>query len=148
MKLIKPMDKRLFYILSWTWGLPMNIIGGLAALVLICAGYKPKRHGWSIYFNVGQRWGGVEFGMFFITDSSDSDYTKWHEFGHGIQNCYWGVLMPFVVSIPSAIRYWYREFCYFRGIPVTTEYDDIWFEREATQIGQKYKQYFKSGACK
>ena len=32
-----------------------------------------------------------------------------HEGGHGIQNIIFGVLMPFLVSIPSFIRYWYRK---------------------------------------
>ena len=60
----------------------------------------------------------------------------YHESGHGIQNLLFGPLMPFVVSIPSAIRYWYREYlmkvkkikCW--NLP---DYDSIWFEGTATK---------------
>lgn len=49
--------------------------------------------------------------------------------------------MPFVICIPSAIRYWYREFILhfnrekFNKLP---EYDAIWFEGQATKWGKKY----------
>lgn len=141
---MKKPTKAIFYILSFTWGLPMTLIGLISALVLICAGYKPKRWGGCIYFNVGKNWGGVELGLFFITDQRDSTHTKNHEFGHAIQNCWFGVLMPFLVCIPSAIRYWYREIRYNRkGITPPTKYDDIWFEGQATALGTKYIEYWK-----
>ena len=31
-----------------------------------------------------------------------------HEFGHSFQNAILGPFMIFLVSIPSAIRYWYQ----------------------------------------
>ena len=44
--------------------------------------------------------------------------------------------MPFVVSIPSAIRYWNRKLNYHdKGLTPPTEYDDIWFEKQATKLG-------------
>lgn len=62
-----------------------------------------------------------------------------HEAGHGLQNIVWGFLFPFVVCIPSAIRYWYRELKYHRKhIKPKTEYDDIWFEGQATRWGHIY----------
>lgn len=88
----------------------MTGIGAVVALVLMISGYKPKRHAGSIYFNVGRSWGGAELGLFFLTDDQDSDSVKDHEFGHSLQNCLWGPLMPFVISLPSAARYWLREF--------------------------------------
>lgn len=88
----------------------MTFIGAVIALALICVGKKPKKHAGCTYFNVGKSWGGLELGMFFLTDSRDSVHTKNHEFGHSLQNCLWGPLFPFVVCIPSAIRYWLREF--------------------------------------
>lgn len=132
-------NKALFYILSFTWGLPMTLIGLISACVLICAGYTTKRWGGCIYFNVGKNWGGVSLGIVFITDERDSIHTKNHEFGHAIQNCRLGFLMPFIVCIPSAIRYWYRELKYWKnGLMPTTKYDDIWFEGQATRLGYKY----------
>ena len=103
-------SKPLFYILSVTWGCIMTTIGAIVALVLLIIGYRPKKWNYCYYFEVGENWGGIELGMFFITDKSSSIRTKNHEHGHGIQNCYLGVFMPFVVCIPSAARYWLREF--------------------------------------
>ena len=56
-----------------------------------------------------------------------------------IQNAILGPFMPFVVGIPSAIRYWYRELKYNRkGKVPPTSYDSIWFEGQATRIGVNY----------
>lgn len=103
-------SKPLFYILSVTWGCIMTTIGALVSLILLILGYKPKKWNYCYYFEVGENWGGIELGMFFVTDKSSSIRIKNHEHGHGIQNCYLGVFMPFVVCIPSAIRYWLRKF--------------------------------------
>ena len=103
-------NKSLYYILNCTWGCIMTFIGAVVALALLCVGKKPQRHAGSIYFNVGKSWGGVELGCFSLTDSNNSTHAKNHEFGHSLQNCLWGPLFPFVVCIPSAIRYWLREF--------------------------------------
>ena len=103
-------NKPLYYILNCTWGCIMTLIGAVVAIALLCVGKKPQKHAGCTYFNVGKSWGGVELGCFFLTDSNDSKHTKNHEFGHSLQNCLWGPLFPFVVCIPSAIRYWLREF--------------------------------------
>ena len=139
-------NKILFYILSFTWGLPMTLIGGLVALVLLCTGHKPKKWGGCWYFTIGKNWGGVELGLVFLTDNNENEHTKNHEFGHAIQNCFYGPLMPFIVCIPSAIRYWYRELRYRRkGLQPTTKYDDIWFEGEATELGYMYINQWQRG---
>lgn len=133
------MNKSLFYSLSFTWGLPMTIIGLIVGLVLVIAGYKPKKYGYCLHFEIGNNWGGLELGIVFLTDTTPSEHIKMHEHGHGIQNCYWGFLMPFVVCIPSAIRYWYRELKYHRkGLTPPTEYDDAWFEGDATKRGTEF----------
>lgn len=131
-------QKALFYILSFTWGLPMTLIGLIVALVLICTGHKPKKWGGCWYFNVGGSWGGLELGAFFLTDGIDNKHVKNHEFGHAIQNCVLGPLMPFLVSIPSAIRYWYRTIRENLGLRNETAYDAIWFEGSATRLGNGY----------
>ena len=94
----------IFWFLSLTWGLPMTLMGAIVAFVLLITGHKPKRFHHSIYFEVGENWGGFEAGGFFFTDKTPSLHTKQHESGHGLQNIVLGPLMPFVVSIPSAIR--------------------------------------------
>lgn len=135
---MKPLNnKTLFYILSWTWGFFMTFIGAVVFAVLMLFGKKPKKHGLCYYIEIGENWGGLELGMFFLTEKDTSDHVKNHEHGHAIQNCYWGPLMPFVICIPSAIRYWYRELKYNRkGLTPPTEYDDIWFEGQASRWGE------------
>ena len=136
------MNKKLFYLLSFTWGLPMSLIGSIVFLVLMIAGHKPKKFNYVYYIEVGNNWGGLNFGCFFITSKNPSLHTKQHECGHGIQNCIFGVLFPFIVTIPSAIRYWYRKLRYHRkGKNPKTKYDDIWFEGQATRLGEKYFNY-------
>lgn len=133
------MSKFKFYLLSFTWGLPMTIIGLIVALALIIAGKKPEKYGYCLHFKVGNNWGGVSFGIVFITDKTPSEHTKMHEVGHSIQGCYWGLLMPFVIGLPSTIRYWYRELKYYRkGKTPPTKYDDAWFEGDATRRGTKF----------
>ena len=147
----KYLTKRDFYILSWTWGLLMNIIGIIVIFfieIYNLVRYKNvlrlKKCGWCYYIAAGDKyWGGLELGMFFLTDKSEHISTKWHEHGHAIQNCYLGLLMPLLVSIPSAIRYWYRRYLTSKGQILSTKYEDIWFEGEATKLGKKYKaKYF------
>lgn len=140
-----------FYVLSWTWGFLMSFIGALVIGSIKLYGifakkaFKLQKHGYCYYITVGKRWGGLELGMFFLVCESSRDATKYHEHGHGVQNCFWGLLFPFVISIPSAVRYWYREFKYNRkGIKPETSYDSIWFESDATLTGRKYRNHFKS----
>ena len=132
------MKRFLFYFLNLTWGLPLNIVGFIVAVVLLLAGKKPKRWGDCFYFEVGEGWGGLELGIFFLTSKNPSIHTRNHEHGHAIQNCFFGVFMPFIVSIPSAIRYHYRNYREKKGLPNKTAYDDIWFEGQATKLGTKY----------
>lgn len=131
-------QKLIFYVLSLTWGLPLTLVGLVTAAVLMCFGYKPKKWGGCWYFEIGKNWGGVELGLIFLKDQTDSVHTKNHEFGHAIQNCVFGPFMIFIVAIPSAIRYWYRRLQHMRGITINTAYDDIWFEGSATRLGTKY----------
>ena len=138
MKLI--LKRILFYIISFTWGGIMTTIGLVVLLVTLPFGKFGIYHG-RIYKRIGKNWGGVELGCFFLCDNSADEYILAHESGHGLQNCLWGPLMPFVICIPSAIRYWYREFIWhfnkekFNKLP---EYDAIWFEGQATKWGKKY----------
>lgn len=129
-------QKFIFYALSFTWGIIMTLAGLLVAGVLLLFGIKPKKHAWVYYFEVGENWGGFNLGIITITSKTPSVKTLNHEFGHAIQNCMWGPFMPFVISIPSAVRYWYRMFKYYmKGVDPTVGYYDIWFEGEATRIG-------------
>lgn len=132
------MNKLTFYLLSFTWGLPLTLIGLIVGAALMITGKKPEKWGACWHFKVGKNWGGFELGLVFLTDDEPSEHIKNHEHGHAIQNCYFGFLMPFIVCMPSAIRYWYRRIKQGIGKPCTTEYDDIWFEGQATKLGTIY----------
>lgn len=107
---MKPFKTVLFYILSFTWGIIMTLIGCLVFLVLLIAGKKPQKFYDRIYIKVKDNWGGCELGPWFICgETDDSLHLKQHESGHGFQNIILGPLMPFVVSLPSAARYWLFE---------------------------------------
>jgi hypothetical protein len=137
------MNRITFYLLSFTWGLPLTLVGLIVALVMICTGHKPQKWGYCYYFEVGQGWGGLELGIIFLTNKNPSVHTKNHEHGHAIQNCSWGFLMPFVVSIPSAIRYWYRIIKKRLGYLNLTKYDSVWFESQATKWGTQLIERLK-----
>lgn len=130
-----PKNRASYYILSFTWGLPMTLFGCVVALGFIISGHRPKKYGWDWYFEIeGINWG-LELGIFFIAPTGDCDYLKIHEHGHGIQNVYLGIFTPLVVSLPSVIRFWVRHFKEKRGEPLVP-YDAIWFEGSATESGK------------
>lgn len=131
-----------FYLLSWTWGLPMTLLGALTAGVLLLTGHKCRKWGCCRYLEVGENWGGMELGMFFLVNHGSSERLRCHEHGHSLQNCLLGPLMPVVVSIPSAARYWYRELALRAGKPLG-EYDGIWFEAQATRLGMEFCRELK-----
>ena len=126
-----------YYLLQFTWGLPMNLIGSIVALVLVCFKKKAYRYGWNYCFELPVNFG-LELGIFFIAPINGSTHTKNHEHGHAIQNIYFGPLCVGMVSIPSAVRFWIREIQYMVKKPPKTKYDDVWFEDQATKSGTHF----------
>ena len=106
MKVLKAIG---FWFVQCTWGAVMTVIGAVVALCLLITGHKPKTLGPNIYFEVGQNWGGVNLGPFFVCASDTYYTTKLHECGHAVQNMIFGPLFPFLIAIPSALRYWLRK---------------------------------------
>lgn len=136
MKAIKAV---LFWLASLTWGGVMTLAGAFVALALLVTGHKPRRFHYFVYFEVGRAWGGFELGAFFVVNKGAGLSIKQHESGHGLQNIMLGVFMPFLVSIPSAVRYWYRRYKERKGYAhALPPYDAIWFEGWATHLGEKY----------
>ena len=135
------LSDREFYLRSFTWGLPVNLGGGIVALGMLLTGHRPERFGKCLNFSVGKGWGGGSLGVFLFTCRDASLRLKEHEHGHSIQNCYYGPLMPFLVNIPSSARYWYRRAVQ-KVFPKKKmpPYDSIWFEAEATRLGREYFQ--------
>ena len=98
-----------YWLVSLTWGSIMTLLGAVIALGMLLTGHRPRRLGPNVYFEVGRGWGGMEYGAFFFVERNAARETILHEAGHGIQNLLLGPLMPFVVCIPSALRYWMRN---------------------------------------
>lgn len=130
-----------YWAVSLTWGLPLTLYGAVVSVGLMIAGYKPKRFHDLIYFEVGENWGGFNAGPFFFVSKGVSIHTMRHEAGHGLQNIMFGFLTPFAVTLPSTIRYHYRNYLVRSGKKKAWElpsYDSIWFEGMATRLGEKY----------
>lgn len=122
-------QKLTYYFLQFTWGIIMNIFGLIGAAAMLCTGHRPQQHGGVVMFVVGKNnWGGLNLGMFSFVSPYAQKHTKDHEFGHALQNCKWGPAFPFVIAIPSFIRYWKFTINNKKGIPNKEKYDDAWFE--------------------
>jgi hypothetical protein len=138
--------KPIFYFLTFTWGLPFTLLGLIAALFLGIRGYKPQKHGYCYYFEVGENWGGINLGLFFIVNKGSHAAIRNHEHGHAVQNCYLGPLMLIIVALPSLIRSRYRVYLTEKkGVPPSTlpPYDSIWFEGQATHLGEEIMEYIE-----
>lgn len=139
------LSKTWYYIISFTWGLPMNIIGIIAALVMLLTGHKPKKNLYGWYFETKGDWGGVSFGIFSIVSQNPSTHILYHEFGHSIQNCIFGLFFIPFIAIPSVVRYWYRTYLVdikkmsYLDLP---PYDYAWFEGQATMFGERYSSNY------
>ena len=141
----------LYYILACTWGILLTFVGLLITLVLAIVKIFNKNIHFEPYYwiydvKAGPKyWGGFEMGLMFVRDQKSIKSLNAHEFGHTFQNCLFGPFMLLIVSLPSAIRYWYRELKYERkNLTCPTDYDAIWFEDAATQCGQYAVKYIKT----
>lgn len=132
-----PKQRWVYYLLQFTWGLPMNIAGLVVAFVMFCFRRLPYQYGWGYCYELPVNFG-LELGIFFIAPIGGSEHLKEHEFGHGIQNIYFGPFTIGMVSIPSVTRYWLRELKKHLGKELTTAYDDIWFEGQASKSGHEF----------
>lgn len=142
------LPKPLWWILSLTWGLTMTLAGFCVALVLMLLGYKPKRNLYGWYFEIGEDgWGGFNLGPISLTCHYPTRRLLNHEFGHSVHNCYFGPLVWFIITLPSVIRYWYREYlvnCRGKKYSDLPAYDAIWFEGTATEIGARYNEVLQN----
>lgn len=130
--------RAIYYILNCTWGIILTFIGWVITLALLIVGKKPIPYHGVYYFPLKENWGGFEMGMMFIRDTTSTEHVSKHELGHTFQNAILGPFMIFLVSLPSVFRYWYRYLKFERkGLTPTTEYDNIWFEGSASEIGTK-----------
>ena len=139
----------LYYVLNYTWGIILTIVGWIV-LGFLHLFFRKKivdsnKFGPAHYVMIFHNWGGLELGCNFILAENMGDYwtfhTKCHEMGHTFQNAILGPFMIFLVSIPSAIRYWYQRIRTKKD-KFNKPYDAAWFEESATDIGTKYYAEF------
>lgn len=122
--------KVLFWLLMFTWALPMTLVGLLVTLVLLICGKRPEKYHNVYRFTIGKSWGGLELGLMFLQSKNSGEHVAMHEYGH-LHQLILGPLFPVLVAIPSAVRYWHQTL----SKKITPPYDEIWFERSATDLG-------------
>ena len=58
--------KPLFYLIQWTWGLPVNIIGVVAFLICKLKGYRTEKFANAVVTYVPWKYGGIALGLFIL----------------------------------------------------------------------------------
>lgn len=128
----------LYYILQWTWGIMMNIFGAIGCGIAYICKWPISKFRNSICITVPKNIGGLTLGMFIFVGAPNK-YLCEHEYGHTIQNLWWGPLFLFVIGAPSFIRCqwrnWYLTYRYSKTRKRLKDYDSIWFEGQATKLG-------------
>lgn len=124
----------LFYLLQFTWGLSVNIVG---LFVFLCCRNHFRSEPFCnsiVTYLPGDR-GGLSLGIFIFLSTHDTRRLRAHEYGHTVQCLFLGPLYWIVVMVPSAI--WYHLFGGYRkkhGVP----YDALYCERWATAWGTQW----------
>ena len=130
----------LFYVVQWTWGLSVNIVGGIA--YLICTKILKRPHSKFGYANIVYLpWnaGGLSMGLFiFVKDRKEVNpwtyNTRIHEYGHTWQCLLLGPLYYIVIALPSVI--WCNFFDNYRK-KNNISYYKLYCESWANSWGQK-----------
>lgn len=129
--------RALFYLLQFTWGLPVNMVG---LVVFLCCRRRCRGERFCngvITWLPGDR-GGLSLGIFIflsVQDPRERDRLRVHEYGHTVQCLLLGPLYWIVIMIPSAI--WFHFFAGYRKkrrIP----YDAFYCEHWATAWGKRW----------
>lgn len=122
-----------FYLLQFTWGLPVNLAG---LLVFLCCPRSPReRFGNAVVTYLPEGRGGLSLGIFLFLGARADPALRVHEYGHTIQCLFLGPLYWFAVVIPSAV--WYHCFEGYRR-KRRVPYDALYCERWATAWGRKW----------
>ena len=132
-----------FYFVQWTWGLSVNIMGGIA--YLICTkvlGYKHQKFGYANIVYMPWKQGGLSMGLF-IFIREEKEKKEWlyncriHEYGHTWQCLVLGPFYYLVVAIPSVI--WCQCFAKYRE-KNNVSYYKLYCESWANSWGEKFSQ--------
>lgn len=135
------MEKFKYYILQWTWGLPMNVIGLIVFVAAKMLGWRTYKWRKAICIVMpSKNFSAIDLGMFIVRGVMN-EHSLPHEYGHSIQNIQWGWSFLFSIGLPSLIRSLYYSFYYIfiysfnrKSLP---DYYSIWFEKQATELGQR-----------
>lgn len=116
-----------FYLIQFTWGLPVNLVG-LAAFLCCRTRFPSKRFCNSIVTYLPGNRGGLSLGVFiFLSAPAENRGLCAHEYGHTIQCLFLGPLYWIIVAIPSVI--WCHLFDGYRKkhhIPYDSLYCELW----------------------
>ena len=79
--------KPLFYLIQWTWGLPVNLFGGIGYLVCKLKGYRTEKFENAVITYVPWKYGGLGTGIFlFLRENHPNELWTYnariHEYGH------------------------------------------------------------------
>ena len=137
----KSLKAFLFYLVQWTWGLPVNIVGGLMFLYFTkIKGYRWQHFGYAKIVYMPWNAGGLSMGLFiFMKDQHKNK--KWthdvriHEYGHTWQCLVLGPLYYPVIAIPSVI--WCNCFRGYRQ-KHNVAYGKLYCEGWANAWGRKF----------
>lgn len=136
------MNKFLYYLLNYTWGIVATIIGYIVFIFLFLCGsiytvdwkYNGKRF-W--IFNRNRDYS-FSIGTFVVLGEMDESSLQ-HEIGHSMQNAMFGPFAIILVYIPSCVRFWFRRFVSdILHKKLKKGYYDIWFESQANTLGKKW----------
>lgn len=122
-----------FYLLQFTWGLPVNLVG--LAVFLCCRRSRRERYLNSVVTWLPECRGGLSLGIFLFLGDRESPELRVHEYGHTIQCLFLGPLYWPVVVLPSAV--WYHCFAAWRR-KRRVPYDALYCERWATAWGRRW----------
>lgn len=135
------MNRYLYYLLQWTWGLPQNLAGAVLWL------FFHKNAHFSFYHAKVIRVNSIfstSLGMFLFLGNGGTTYPEAleqailaHEYGHSFQSLLFGPLYFLVVGIPSVI--WARLPGFVRRRQLTgRSYYTVWPEKQANHLGKKH----------
>ena len=133
----------LFYLVQFTWGLPVNLVGGIAFLFcVIVKKRKYQRFGYAFIVFLPWNSGGLSMGLFIFVKADHPNKTwtyntRIHEYGHTWQCLLLGPLYYLVVAIPSAV--WCNFFDGYRKRN-SVSYYALYCEAWANSFGQKFSK--------
>lgn len=136
-------NRALFYIVQFTWGLPVNFLSGLAYLFFKMLGYRQESFYFSriTYLPTKNATGVFALGIFIFASISRNEWENFggseisiHEYGHVCQAFILGPFYWILVAIPSLTWFWlferYRE-------KYGVSYERLYCESWASRLGKR-----------